>query len=160
MHVFFGERQFGHVPEFYFRLGANSPHPERPERARLLREVMIKLGHTITAPGKFGLDPICAVHDRDYVGSFCTAYVRWVKGTGYTHPAIPHYYTGRRIRRVPNGVIGQLGYFATDTSCPVVEGTCNAIHGSAQCAVDVARRAAAGGGPAYALCRPLGHHAP
>ena len=45
MQVFFDDRQFGHAPEFYFRLGVNIPHPEQPERARLLREVMVELGH-------------------------------------------------------------------------------------------------------------------
>ena len=159
MQVFFDDRQFGHAPEFYFRLGVNIPHPEQPERARLLREVMVELGHDIIAPGDFGLDPIYAVHDPDYVDFFRTAYDRWVEGTGYTHPAIPNYHTGRRVSRVPNGVVGKLGYYATDTSCPVMKGTWDAIYWSAQCAVDAARRVAAGEGPAYALCRPPGHHA-
>ena len=70
MQVFFDDRQFGHAPEFYFRLGVNIPHPEQPERARLLREVMVELGHDIIAPGDFGLDPIYAAHDSDYVDFF------------------------------------------------------------------------------------------
>ena len=159
MQVFFDDRQFGHAPDFYFRLGVNIPHPEQPERARLLREVLVELGHDIIAPGDFGLDPIYAVHDPDYVDFFRTAYDRWVEGTGYTHPAIPNYHTGRRVSRVPNGVVGKLGYYATDTSCPVMKGTWDAIYWSAQCAVDAARLVAAGEGPAYALCRPPGHHA-
>ena len=85
MQVFFDDRQFGHTPEFYFRLGVNIPHP-----------------------------------------------------------AIPNYHTGRRVSRVPNGVIGKLGYYATDTSCPVMRGTWEAIYWSAQCAVDAARCVAAG----------------
>ena len=123
MQVFFDDRQFGHAPEFYFRLGVNIPHPEQPERARLLRGIMVELGHDIITPGNLGLDPIYAVHDPDYVDFFRTAYDRWVEGTAYTHPAIPNYHTGRRTSRVPNGVVGKLGYYATDTSCPVMRGT-------------------------------------
>lgn len=159
MHVLFDDRQFGHAPEHYFRLGSNSPHPEQPERARLLRQVMIDLGHTITAPGDFGLDPLYAVHDRGYVDFFRTAWTRWVEETGHVHPAVPNYHTGRRVSRVPAGVVGRLGYYATDTSCPIMERTWDAIYWSAQCAVDAARRVAEGAGPAYALCRPPGHHA-
>ncbi len=99
------------------------------------------------------------MHDPDYVDFFRTAYDRWVEGTEYTHPAIPNYHKGRRISRVPNGIIGKLGYYATDTSCPVMRGTWDAIYSSAQCAVDAPRHLAAGEGPAYALCRLPGHHA-
>ena len=159
MHVLFDERQFRHAPEHYFRLGTPMPHPEQPERARLLRRVMEDLGHEVTGPGDFGLAPIYAVHDQGYVDFFRTAWTRWVEQTGQTHPAVPNYHTGRRMSRVPTGVIGQLGYYSTDTSCPVIEGTWEAIYWSAQCAVDAARRVAGGGGPAYALCRPPGHHA-
>ena len=96
MQVFFDDRQFGHAPEFYFRLGVNIPHPEQSGRARLLREIMIEVGHDIITPVNFGLDPIYAVHDPGYVDFFRTAYDRWVEGTGYTHPAIPNYHKGRR----------------------------------------------------------------
>ena len=58
-----------------------------------------------------------------------------------------------------SGAIGKLGYYATETSCPVVRGTRFAIYWSAQCAVNAARRVAAGEGAAYALCCPPDHHA-
>ncbi len=159
LHVLFDDRQLNHAPETYFRLGQNIPHPEQPERAQLLRQVMIDLGHAITAPDDFGLDPLYAVHDPAYVDFFRTAWARWTAATGDDHPAVPNYHTGRRVSRMPEGVVGQLGYFATDTACPVTEGTWEAVYWSAQCAVDAARRVAVGDGPAYALCRPPGHHA-
>jgi len=159
MHVFFDDRQFNHAPDHYFRLGQDIPHPEQPERARLLCQVMVDLGQTITAPGDFGLQPLYAVHDRAYVDFFRTAWDRWTRETGHDHPAVPNYHTGRRVSRMPESAVGQLGYFSTDTSCPVTAGTWDAIYWSAQCAVEAARKVANGDGPAYALCRPPGHHA-
>ena len=70
MQVVFDDRQFGHAPKFYFRPCINIPHPEQPERARLLREIMFELGHDGIAPGDFGLNPIYAVHDPSYVDFF------------------------------------------------------------------------------------------
>lgn len=159
MKVLFDDRQLRHTPAHYFRLGQLVPHPEQAERARLLRKVMVALGHEISMPADFGLDPLYAVHDRAYVDFYRRAWPRWVEATGHAHPAVPNYHTGRRLSRMPDGVVGQLGYFSTDTSCPVTEGTWEAIYWSAQCAVDAAKHVAEGNGLAYALCRPPGHHA-
>lgn len=40
MKAIFDERQLLHDPERYFRRGAYIPHPEQPERAVLIRDML------------------------------------------------------------------------------------------------------------------------
>ncbi len=160
MKIIFDERQLEHNPEQYFRRGRFIPHPEQPQRAILLRDALLAAGHERAHPRDHGLDPIYAVHDRGYVDFCFSAWERWVQATGATDPAVPNYHPGRRLARVPNGVIGELGYYSTDTSCPFVEGTATGIYWSAQTAIEAAERLLSGEeGYIYALCRPPGHHA-
>lgn len=159
MKVFFDERQLRHAPAVYFRRGGSIPHPEQPQRAVLLRDALARAGHEIVAPGDHGVEPVYAVHDRAYVDFFRTAWPRWREAVGSDDPAVPNYHTGRRQSRKPTGVVGELGYFSTDTACPVMEGTWEAIYWSAQSALAAAAEVAAGARVAYGLSRPPGHHA-
>ncbi len=74
MKAFFDERQLGHKPEVYYRGGAPMPHPEQPQRAILIRDMLLANGFPVEAPGDFGLGPIKAVHDPAYVDFFADAY--------------------------------------------------------------------------------------
>lgn len=160
MKVIFDERQLEHDPELYFRRGRFIPHPEQPQRAILLRDALMAAGHERAHPDDYGLDPVYAVHDRGYVDFCMSAWPAWTEATGATDPAVPNYHTSRREARVPQGVIGKLGYYSTDTSCPFVEGTAPAIYWSAQTAIEAAERIRTGAERhIYALCRPPGHHA-
>ncbi len=160
MKIIFDERQLEHDPALYFRRGKFIPHPEQPQRAILLRDALMAAGHERAHPRDHGLDPIYAVHDRGYVDFCFSAWERWVETTGGTDPAVPNYHPGRRMARVPNGVIGELGYYSTDTSCPFVAGTASGIYWSAQTAIEAADRVRSGAEDTiYALCRPPGHHA-
>ena len=73
--------------------------------------------------------------------------------------AVPNYHISHGINRLPKGIVGQLGYYATDTSCPVTDGTNDAIYWSAQTAIEGAVRIMEGDNLIYSLCRPPGHHA-
>ena len=159
MRLIFDERQLLHRPDSYFRQGAFVPHPEQPERAILLRDRLLRDGHRLTAPRDHGLAPILAVHDADYVAFLQTAWARWCAKFEGDRPAVPNYHTSRRRGRRPEGVVGQLGYHATDTSCPITAGTWDAIYWSAQSAIEGAERLLAGEPRVYSLCRPPGHHA-
>ena len=159
MKVVFDERQLLHAPAQYFRRGQMIDHPEQPQRAILLRDALAAAGHEIVRPEDRGLDPIYAVHDRGYVDFLASAWPRWVEATGSTVPAVPNYHTGRRSSRPPAGVVGALGYYSTDTACPLTEGTWQAIYWSAQSALEAASIVAEGALVAYALSRPPGHHA-
>ena len=159
MRVVFDERQLLHRPESYFRQGAFVPHPEQPERAVLLRDRLVRDGHRLTAPGDHGVAPILAVHDADYVAFLQRAWARWCAAFEGDRPAVPNYHTSRRRGRRPEGVVGQLGYYSTDTACPITAGTWEAVYWSAQSAIEGAERLLAGEPLIYALCRPPGHHA-
>ena len=160
MHVIFDDRQLRHDPADYFRRGALGPHPEQPQRAVLLRDALAGAGHTIAAPADHGREPIDAVHDPAYVDFLLGAWQRWTATIGHSVPAVPNYHPGRRLKRVPEGIVGQLGYYVADTGCPIVEGTAQSIYWSAQSAIEAAVKVATNEQPfAYALCRPPGHHA-
>ncbi len=160
MKVVFDERQLAHDPEHYFRRGVLIPHPEQPQRATLLRDALMAAGHERAFPRDHGRAPIEAVHDHGHVAFCLSAWEDWKVATGTEVPAVPNYHTGRRDWRVPAGVVGKLGYYSTDTSCPIVAGTAQAIYWSSQSAIEVADLVRSGAeSHAYALCRPPGHHA-
>lgn len=160
MRCFFDNRQLGHAPEHYFRWGQTIQHPEQPQRAELLRDALTAQGHGIEAPTDFGVEPISAVHDPGFVSFFEDAHTRWEAAVGQGVPAVPNYHTPRRRETtIPTGVVGQLAYYSTDTSCPLTQGTWAAIYWSAQSALSAADAVIKGERIAYGLSRPPGHHA-
>ena len=159
MKVFFDARQLNHAPRTYFRRGAETPHPEQPRRAEILRDMLASEGFPIEAPRDFGLAPIKAVHDRDYVDFLPDAHARFVASAGTEALAIPTMHPGRRPGREPRDIHGQMGWWMTDTSTPLTPGSWDAAYWSAQAAVAAAEDVMAGARAAYALCRPPGHHA-
>ncbi len=159
MKVLFDERQLLHAPETYFRQGVAIKHPEQPERAVLLRDALIADGHELTQTSDHGSAPIKAVHNNDYVEFYDTAWDRWVEYGSANTIAVPNYHISHGINRLPKGIVGQLGYYTTDTACPITDGTKEAIYWSAQTAIDGANRIMEGENLIYSLCRPPGHHA-
>lgn len=158
MKAIFDERQLKHGPERYFRRGAYIPHPEQPERAILIRDMLTQNGFPIEPPRDFGEAPIRAVHDADYVDFWKDAYARWREAAGDAEP-IPNYHPARRMGRKSSSIFGQLGWYVTDTSMPLSEHVWESIYWSAQTAVETAARVIEGERAVYGLCRPPGHHA-
>ncbi len=159
MKILFDERQLLHAPLDYFRQGKQIPHPEQPQRAVLLRDALVADGHRLVQPGDHGTGPIKAVHDAGYVDFFETAWERWAAYADGDTIAVPNYHVSHGLNRLPTGIVGQLGYYTTDTACPVTPGTRDAIYWSAQAAIDGAHRLIGGEDLVYSLCRPPGHHA-
>ncbi|MEM7669833.1 MAG: histone deacetylase family protein [Pseudomonadota bacterium] len=159
MRFIFDERQLLHAPADYFRQGAAIPHPEQPRRAVLIRDRLLADGHTLTAPADHGREPIEAVHDPAYVAFHQTAWQEWDAVIPDCPAAVPNYFPGRGTSRLPQGVVGRLGYYSTGTSCPITPGTWEAIYWSAQTAIEGAEAVGAGARVVYSLCRPPGHHA-
>ncbi|RKF14224.1 histone deacetylase family protein [Roseovarius spongiae] len=159
MKAYFDERQLGHAPVHYFRRGAAMPHQEQPQRAEILRDMLIREGFEISPPADHGLGPIKAVHNPDYVDFLPDAHARFVESAGPEALAIPTMHPGRRRGKEPRDIHGQLGWWMTDTSTPLTEGTWEAVYWSAQTAISATDAVAQGARAAYALCRPPGHHA-
>ncbi|QIE44476.1 histone deacetylase family protein [Pseudohalocynthiibacter aestuariivivens] len=159
MKAFFDARQLGHAPTVYFRRGAAMPHQEQPQRAEILRDMLIGEGFEISAPRDHGLAPIKAVHNPDYVDFLPDAHARFVESAGTEALAIPTTHPGLRRGKEPRDIHGQLGWWMTDTSTPLTAGTWEAAYWSAQTAIEAAEEVMSGARAAYALCRPPGHHA-
>ncbi|QYX56419.1 histone deacetylase family protein [Roseovarius sp. SCSIO 43702] len=159
MKAFFDERQLGHAPEIYFRRGAPMPHQEQPQRAIILRDMLKSEGFEIVPPDDAGVAPIKAVHNPDYVDFLPDAHARFVESAGKDALAIPTMHPGVRRGKEPRDIHGQLGWWMTDTSTPLTEGSWDAAYWSAQSAVAAAEDVMGGARVAYALCRPPGHHA-
>lgn len=159
MKAIFDPRQLDHAPKTYFRRGASMAHPEQPLRAILIRDMLAENGFPIEPPRDHGLDPIRAVHDPDYVAFLEDAHARFRADTGDGPLAIPTAHPGPRRGRCPDDIHGQMGWWLTDTSTELTEGTWQAIYWSAQSAIEAAARVAEGERAVYALSRPPGHHA-
>jgi acetoin utilization deacetylase AcuC-like enzyme len=159
MKAIFDPRQLDHAPATYFRRGAAMPHPEQPERAVLIRDMLLANGFSVEAPRDHGLGPVKAVHDANYVEFFRDAHRRFRADVGDGPLAIPTTHPGVRRGRCPDDIHGAMGWWMTDTSTPLTEGTWDAIYWSAQTAIEAAERVLDGEPMVYGLSRPPGHHA-
>lgn len=157
MKAFFDPRQLDHAPDVYFRGGAPMPHPEQPERAVLLREMLKDNGFPVLPPADYGTGPITAVHDPDYVAFFADAFARFQAEAPEGALAIPTRHPGRRRGREPRDIHGAMGWWMTDTSTPLTEALYRSAYWSAQSAVAAAEDVMGGALVSYALCRPPGH---
>ena len=159
MKAYFDPRQLGHKPEVYYRGGAPMPHPEQPQRAILIRDMLLDNGFPVEAPSDFGLAPIKAVHDPDYVDFFVHAHDRFFAEAPEGALGIPTRHPGTRRGRCPTDINGAMGWWMTDTSTPLTENTYQAIYWSAQTAISAAKEVMDGARASYGLSRPPGHHA-
>jgi acetoin utilization deacetylase AcuC-like enzyme len=141
---------------------------EVADRAERIRTTLVADGgFELVGPVEHGDGPITAVHDAGLLRFLAEA---WASARAAGHPydfLAPETILSRHVTEgmsprfgaEPPRIEGRTGYWALDTSTPIVEGTYRA----ARAAVDIALTAAdlvLGGEPAaYGLCRPPGHHA-
>ncbi|HSQ39260.1 MAG TPA: histone deacetylase family protein, partial [Anaerolineales bacterium] len=114
----------------------------------------------ILEPADFGLDPILAVHDKEYLDFLASAWTEWLASAPQDPTAlIPATFALRRQPQKPKSLLGLAGYYIMDLSACIVEGTFPAALASANCALSAAQAVGGGERSAFALCRPPGHHA-
>ncbi|WP_227268366.1 histone deacetylase family protein [Roseobacter weihaiensis] len=133
---------------------------ERPSRAEYIigRVREVALG-PVSAPNDFGIAPIAAVHDADYLTFLQAAWTDW-RAEGFKGEAMTTVWPARRMSsRIPTHIEGRLGYYSLSCETAISEGTWEAAYASAQVALTGAERIRQGAGSAFALCRPPGHHA-
>ena len=163
MKVFYSEVHRQHNPPFeLFEGGVRVPYLENPERMERILSVLKDQDRIeILAPIDFGLEPILAVHDADYVDFLRTAYNEWTQEKpDYEKTALlPATFPPRGWSHRPKSLLGRAGYHMFDLSAPIMEGTYQAALGSANCALSGAKAIAEGERAVFALCRPPGHHA-
>jgi acetoin utilization deacetylase AcuC-like enzyme len=162
MKIFYSETHRQHEPPFeVFDGGLRVPYLENPDRMdRILNALRNQTWAHVIAPADFGLDPIRAVHDWEYLNFLASAWTEWLA----SHPKdsstlLPATFALRRNPTKPKSILGRAGYYMMDLSACIVEGTYKAALASANCALSAAEAIANGERSAFGLCRPPGHHA-
>ena len=159
MHAYFSDDQLRHHGKTFIVAGERKPIPEVPERAEILSGAVSRLGLSLRAPRDFGMDPIAAIHDANYLTFLQTIYQQW-QAAGGSELVIPNIHPFDRNGPYPRHHVGKAGFHLGDTSCPVSETTWYSAYASAQTAIAATRHVRDDGADtAYALCRPPGHHA-
>jgi acetoin utilization deacetylase AcuC-like enzyme len=167
MKIFYSETHRKHQPPFeVFDGGKRMPYLENADRMwRILTALEKTDWCELTPPTDFGLDPILAVHDRDYIAFLESAWREWlaldpeIAANPEQHTFLPATFALRRKPRVPTTLLGKGGYYLMDLSACIVAGTYKAALASANCALSAAEFVAQNQASAFALCRPPGHHA-
>ncbi len=173
MKIFYSDVHRKHYPPFeVFDGGKRVPYLENPDRMDQILNALKKADWAeLTAPLDFGLDPIYAVHDRDYMIFLASAWNEWLDAPRDPEVAasleqnvfLPATFALRRMPRVPGTLLGKAGYYMMDLSACIVAGTYEAALTSSNCALSAAELISSSTvnlpPSAFALCRPPGHHA-
>jgi acetoin utilization deacetylase AcuC-like enzyme len=162
MQIVYSPNHAAHAVKSEFDGVRPIPAYEVPIRAENVRAECErrKLG-TFAPPRDFGLGPITRVHDQAFVGFLRAAFAKFQEKHGRdVAEAFPSSWPARRLRQIPGSDIdGIMGYYCFDTATPILDGTWSAALEAVNCALTAAEQVAQTGGPAFALCRPPGHHA-
>ena len=155
MLCFFDPQQLSHDPPNELHNGSFVAYAETPSRAAT---VAAALGMT-EPPHDFGMAPLLAVHDADYLAFLREAPVLW-REAGRSGEAIPYVWpvVGRRPLRL-NRIDALLGRYSFDATTPITSDTWRAAYWSAQSSIAATHAVLAGRAAAFAVCRPPGHHA-
>lgn len=162
MNIFYSEAHRKHEPPFeVFDGGLRTPYMENTNRMDRILDALHQTDWTrLCEPKDFGLDPIYAVHDKDYVDFLASCWTDWLVTEAKDKSVLlPATFALRRHPQKPSGLLGRAGYYLMDLSACIVEGTYPAALASANCALSAAESVANGERVAFALCRPPGHHA-
>jgi acetoin utilization deacetylase AcuC-like enzyme len=171
MRAVYSPAHLGHETTFETVMGVQVPANEVAERIELIRAALeADGGFPIEPPVEHGADPIVAVHDPGLVRFLEEAWPEHRRAGIDRQAVIPESLgvrglaegmdAGGGLLREPRFIGGRAGFWAFDTSSPIVAGTYRA----ARAAVDVALTTVdlvldGGERAAYGLCRPPGHHA-
>ncbi|KAJ1343183.1 hypothetical protein BSLG_002209 [Batrachochytrium salamandrivorans] len=117
----------------------------------------------IIPPTDHGLDPILAIHSREYVNYFQTAYAKWLEMGGNPDGVFPDTFAvrlGQIYRDIGDGGVGgRPGLFSYDMTAIIAKETYDAAYEAVQVALTAADCLITGKTQgAFALCRPPGHH--
>ena len=161
MQAFWDPVQQHHAPRFFLQRGQVRPNFETPARADALLAGLATLGIEPQMPLAADRAALLAVHDGAYLDFLAGASAEWTALDDVGPELVPNIHPSPEMLAqgaTPGGLVGRLGWFTADTSCPIGPATWHAACAAAACAI-AAADAVVGGGTAYALARPPGHHA-
>lgn len=151
-----------HDPGFFLMRGAVRRNYEVPARAASLLAGLELVGIAPGATPAADAAALAAVHTGEYLDFLQTAARDWAALPEAGPEAVPNVHPTPEMlaqgARPGPGIVGRTGWFTADAACPIGPGTWDACLAAAGTALAAAAEAA-GGGQAYALCRPPGHHA-
>lgn len=162
MKVYYSETHRKHEPPFeIFDGGLRVPYLENTDRmGRILHALRDAHWAEILEPRDFGLEPIYAVHDKEYLDFLGSAWTEWLASDAKDKSTLlPSTFALRRYTPKPASLLGRAGYYMMDLSACIVEGTYEASLASVNSALSAAEAVSNGERAAFALCRPPGHHA-
>ena len=149
-----------HAPAVELGLGQLQPIFEKPERAEIVLNSVLKHGlGQLIEPRQFDDEAMLAVHDQDYLEFLRTAYTEFTK-LGVDGQPFPSVWPRGKMRdNSSDSIVAKLGRYCFDGCVPFTESTYKAIIASRDIALTAASMVQAGERSAFALCRPPGHHA-
>ena len=167
MKAFYHPDQALHDPRQFMRLGVLAAPTDRPERTARLMNALSRHAITPQPPDNDGRAAAARVHTADYLDFLDTAYGRWRALPGAGPEVLPNaapYWSGAPDREArppcPSPLIAaQACWYLGDCAVPLGPQTHLSAFRSAAAADAAAAHVAGTGAPAYALCRPSGHHA-
>src|SRR5688572_24036896 len=167
MRIFYSEEHRRHYPPYeVFDGGKRVPYFENPDRMDQILAALKNVDWAeMNEPKDFGLDPILAVHDKDYINFLASCWTEWlasdpeIAATPEQHAFLPATFALRRKARPTSSLHGRGGYYMMDLSACIVESTYQAALASANCALSAANAAFSDQRSSFGLCRPPGHHA-
>lgn len=162
MKAFWDEAQLAHTPRFFLQRGQVRRNFEVPARAEALLAACRALRMQVTRPASADRAALEAVHPAGYLDFLRDGPAAWDALPDHGPEMVPNIHPSPEMlgngARPSATVVGQLGWYTADTSCPIAAETWPAALAAASGALAAADEAAAGRS-AYALARPPGHHA-
>jgi acetoin utilization deacetylase AcuC-like enzyme len=167
MKIFYSDTHYKHNPPYeVFEGGKRVPYLENPDRMdQALSALKESAWAEFSAPSDFGLDPILAVHDADYLDFLATCWDAWlasdpeVAASPESFAFLPATFALRRKPPKQTTLLGKGGYYIMDLSACITAGTYPAALASVNCALSAASFVAEHSTRAFSLSRPPGHHA-
>ena len=127
MKAFFDDIQRAHAPRFFLQRGLVRANYESAERADALLAACRQGGLGIEAPPAAPREMLEVVHPPQYLDFLRDGPAAWAALPGHGPELVPNIHPSPEM--LANGarrsatVIGQLGWFTADTSCPIAAET-------------------------------------
>ena len=151
MYIFYSDKHNQHDPKSDWEVAARAT-------AILAKLKSAQFGE-IHEPTDFGMEPITAVHDLKMVTLLQNAFTQ-MQAEKTMAEVIPNCFATRHLGgHLPQTIWGQLGYFCTDSTTPILAQTWEAAYWAVQTTLSATDHVLQNGQSSYALCRPPGHHA-
>jgi acetoin utilization deacetylase AcuC-like enzyme len=167
MPVVWSDRHREHEPGGEVWVGIRTPGTEVPERAVRIRAELEAAGAEIVPTRAFDDATALALHDEGMVDWLRGAWDRWREAGLDRDPGqdrvVPYLFphpglVGELPLPEPAATTARAGRWCFDTMTLIGPGTWDAARAAVDVALSAADLAVERGGPAYALCRPPGHH--